>query len=54
SLRQLPAALDSAKAFLLALSVFVTYGLLHWSLLLVLVLAVPLGMVLYWKESRAG
>ena len=54
SLRQLPAALDSPKALLLALSVFVTYGLLHWSLLLVLALTVPLGMALYWKESRAG
>jgi chromate transporter len=53
SLRQLPAALDSLKAVLLALLVFITYSLLHWSLLLVLVLVVPLGMALYWRESRA-
>lgn len=52
-MRQLPAALDSLKAVGLALLVFVTYGLLHWSLLLVLLLAVPLGMGLYWRESHA-
>jgi len=54
SLRQVPVALDSLKAVLLALLVFVMYGLLHWSLLLVLLLAVPLGLTLYWKESRGG
>jgi chromate transporter len=35
----------------LALLVFVTYGLLHWQLLLVLLLSVPLGMGLYWQEA---
>lgn len=54
ALHQFPAALDSVKAALLALLVFVTYGLLHWSLLFVLLLVVPLGTVLYWRESRAG
>ena len=40
-LRQARIGLDSLKAVLLALVVFVTYGLLHWSLLLVLLLTVP-------------
>ncbi len=50
-LRMAPAALDSLKAIGLALVVFVTYGLLHWPLLLILLLSVPLGMRLYWKEA---
>lgn len=50
-LRQVPIALNSLKAVLLALAVFVTYGWLHWSLLLVLLLTVPIGMLLYWGES---
>jgi chromate transporter len=50
-IRQAPLALDSVKAMALALVVFVTYGLLRWPLLLVLLLTVPVGMVLYWKES---
>lgn len=50
-IRQAPIALDSVKAIGLALVVFVTYGVLHWSLLLVLLLTVPVGIVLYWRES---
>jgi chromate transporter len=50
-LRQAPIALDSLKAVGLALVVFVTYGLLHWQLLLVLLLSVPVGMGLYWQEA---
>jgi chromate transporter len=50
-LRQAPIALDSLKAIGLALVVFVTYGLLHWPLLLVLLLTVPVGMGLYWSEA---
>ncbi|GIW36370.1 MAG: hypothetical protein KatS3mg073_0515 [Meiothermus sp.] len=50
-LRQAPIALDSRKAVLLALGVFVTYGLLHWPLLLVLLMFVPVGMALYWQEA---
>ncbi len=50
-LRQAPIALDSLKAIGLALVVFVTYGLLHWPLLLVLLLTVPVGMGLYWQEA---
>lgn len=52
-LEQAPIALDSLKAVLLALAVFAAYGLLHWPLLLVLLLSVPVGMVFYWKESEA-
>ncbi len=52
-LRQAPSALDSFKAVGLALGVFVTYGLLHWPLLLVLLVTVPLGMGLYWREAEA-
>ena len=51
-LRQAPLALDSLKALGLALGVFATYGLLHWPLLLVLLLFVPVGMALYWQEAR--
>lgn len=50
-IRQAPIALDSLKAMGLALVVFVTYGLLHWQLLLVLLLTVPAGMGLYWQEA---
>lgn len=50
-IRQAPIALDSLKAVGLALVVFVTYGLLHWQLLLVLLLTVPVGMGLYWQEA---
>ncbi|RIH83065.1 Chromate transport protein [Calidithermus terrae] len=53
-LRQAKVGLDSLKAVLLALVVFVTYGLLHWSLLLVLLLTVPVGVALYWREAEAG
>ena len=51
TIRQTRVALDSVKAIVLALVVFVTYGILHWPLLLVLLLTVPIGMVLYWRES---
>lgn len=51
-LRMAPAALDSLKAIALALVVFVTYGLLHWPLLLVLLATVPVGVGLYWKEAN--
>jgi chromate transporter len=51
-LRQAPIALDSLKATGLALGVFVSYGLMHWPLLLVLLLFVPVGMALYWQEAR--
>ncbi|RIH87057.1 chromate transporter [Calidithermus roseus] len=51
-LRQVRVGLDSLKAILLALAVFVTYGLLHWSLLLVLLLTVPVGVALYWQEAE--
>ncbi|MDX2008343.1 MAG: chromate transporter [Meiothermus sp.] len=50
-LRMAPAALDSLKAAALALVVFVTYGLLHWPLLLVLLATVPAGVALYWREA---
>lgn len=50
-IQQAPVALDSLKAVALAAAVFVTYGLLHWPLLLVLLLTVPLGTALYWKEA---
>lgn len=50
-LRQAPIALNALKAVGLALGVFVTYGLLHWPLLLVLLLFVPVGMALYWQEA---
>lgn len=52
-LHQAPIGLNSLKAVLLAGVVFVTYGLLHWPLLLVLLATVPVGMALYWKESEA-
>ncbi|WP_337843785.1 chromate transporter [Thermus sp.] len=44
--------LDSPKALLLALGVFLAYGLLHWPLPVVLLLAAPVGVALYWRESR--
>ncbi len=50
-IRQAPIALGSLKAIGLALAVFMTYGLLHWPLLLVLLLFVPVGMALYWQEA---
>jgi chromate transporter len=50
-IRQAPLALDSVKAVGLALVVFVTYGVLHWPLLLVLLLTVPVGVLLYWREA---
>jgi chromate transporter len=53
-LHQTPVALDSLKALGLALGVFATYGLLHWPLLLVLLLFVPVGMTLYWREAAAA
>ena len=53
-LRQMPIALDSLKAIALALAVFITYGLLHWQLLLVLLFTVPVGMALYWGEAKGG
>ncbi|WP_119360264.1 chromate transporter [Meiothermus luteus] len=49
--RQAPVALDSLKAVGLAAGVFVTYGLLHWPLLLVLLVHVPIGVSLYWGEA---
>lgn len=52
-IQQAPIALDSLKAVGLAAVVFVTYGLLHWPLLLVLLLTVPVGMGLYWKEAQS-
>lgn len=52
-IRQAPIALDSLKAVGLALVVFLTYGLLHWPLLLVLLLTVPVGVGLYWQEAGA-
>ncbi|WP_233498287.1 chromate transporter [Meiothermus sp. QL-1] len=48
---QAPLALGSLKAVGLALGVFVTYGLLHWPLLLVLLCFMPLGVMLYWPEA---
>ena len=51
-LQQAPVGLGSLKAIGLAVTVFVTYGLLHWPLLLVLLLTVPVGMGLYWRESE--
>ncbi|GAB5601650.1 hypothetical protein FJNA_01740 [Thermus sp. FJN-A] len=51
-LRQVRVGLDSLKAILLALAVFVTYGLLHWSLPLVLLLTMPVGVALYWQEAE--
>lgn len=53
-LRQAPIALGSIKAIALAVAVFVAYGLLHWPLLLVLLIAVPVGMSLFWHDSREG
>ncbi len=50
-LQQAPLALNALKAVGLALGVFLTYGLLHWPLLLVLLLFVPLGVALYWQEA---
>ncbi|MCS7057299.1 MAG: chromate transporter [Meiothermus sp.] len=49
--RQAPVALDSLKATVLAVGVFVTYGILHWPLLLVLLVHVPVGVSLYWREA---
>ncbi len=52
TLHQARIGLDSPKAVALALWVFVTYGLFHWPLPMVLLSAVPVGVAFYWRESR--
>ncbi len=51
-LHQAPRALSTPKALGLALGVFLAYGLFHLPLLWILLGAMPLGILLFWKEAQ--